>query len=499
MTKEFPGAYLKQGVLADRTRRFDWLQWLNSMSRRFITLMLIPLLAGASSYPSMAPAVKETASGFLTEAFAPRPSSNLEPLSRTPHRMFCEWGAAAERTGLRARRHPAYNLGKENDTILNFLNGDLSRLQKLFHLTSSQIDVIQYERRSGGDYTSWANFKARHHAVMVKTFFNRAKEWIRNKSSEPDPILAFLNAETTTLHRLTQIGFSQEQAWGLLHERDKNGVYLTRDDVHARLHGLTATAIFRKLEALWNVRFLNRHNALTPIETRERLSEEFQAYKGIVHYPCALADVRSLVDLARVFPNAEIIASDGFVPNEAYGITMPNRENPAAVMDFLRREFLASSYIHSVTLRPLHSARPTFAIMIQFSDFALSHFPTLPRELRLKYKVGLFQDLAPSTGVLYLHRPGFGGRLLFDPTFWRDLIPPMVQPGWILIADHGRSVQGWHATPPFKTPWMERIYTPSEDPKPLMIGGVSIFVWQMLFPPPAKGIHPAHRLARQNA
>ena len=500
------------------------------MSRRVIAIVLISLLAGASSRPSPLSVSKEAANGFLTEAFAPRPASNLEPLCRTPHRM---WGSAAKHAGLleprtthrpsspspfdfavreakhqdgrqshdsKSKKPPVYDLGKNGGLIRRLLNGNLSRLQKLLNLNETQIRSIETKRDSYGPYVSLKNFQARHHPVFVKTFFDNAVEWLQELSSEKDPIVAFLNEKTTNSQKLIQAGLTPTQAQSVIDDHDETGAYLGRRDVYARFHKLAADVVIHRLEQ-WLIPFLSRHPSLTPAETREQLRKEFLAYTGIVHYPCALLDIHSLIDLARFFPKARIIASDGFVPYEVpKSVDLPDKGDPTAVMTFLRQGFTKSLFVQSVHLRPIPRAKLTFHITIQFSDMALAQYPALPRELQLDYKVGLFHDLAQPAGVLYLHQPGSAGGLLFEPAFWSDVISTMELPGWVLTADSGENTHDWHMNPPFETPWMKRVYTPTEDPEPLSMAlGARIFVWQMRLPSAAKPYSPAHRKLAQNA
>jgi hypothetical protein len=170
--------------------------------------------------------------------------------------------------------------------------------------------------------------------------------------------------------------------------------------------------------------------------TKTLLIEAFKNFEGSVIYPCALVDLRSVIDLHRLFPRAKIVLNDLISPQHISNLltTGERPDGMRGIVNFLEKGFAfdrTSDWqnrreIKDLTFKVKRSDEQCPVFDVSFSLDTTSYNPLCIPEFLLgvskidfEYRVtNLFEDSYMPCGIVFLRRPGWQGNLMQQQKFW---------------------------------------------------------------------------------
>lgn len=226
--------------------------------------------------------------------------------------------------------------------------------------------------------------------------------------------------------------------------------------------------------------------------TKNYLIETFRGFEGSVIYPCALADMRSTLDLHKLFPKARLVLNDLIDPkhisNKLHFGDRPNDTD--TLIEYLSKRFLfdpTSEWkdrheIENLTFTVKHrdDRNPVFGVSFGINtstykpdcvpDF-LSGVSTVTFEYRV---TDFFNDAGISPGIVFLRRPGWQGSFMRDAKLWNRVNDLVGDSSYLLVATDQGYREGAHfIAQSFEPLLIDHYIDQIRPPLPLFsIGGV---------------------------
>jgi hypothetical protein len=193
--------------------------------------------------------------------------------------------------------------------------------------------------------------------------------------------------------------------------------------------------------------------------TKEHLIETFKRFEGKVIYPCALADLRSVLDLHKLFPNAQLVLNDLIDPAHISNVLISG-ERPSgtdAMIEYLKKRFVfdrTSEWRDRDEIKDLtfevkrrDEQYPVFDVSFRidtssYNPNCLPEFLSGISRVKFEYRVtNLFNDDDMSSGIVFLRRPGWQGSLMKDAKLW-ERVSQLVGDNQYLLAATDQGYQG---------------------------------------------------------
>jgi hypothetical protein len=232
--------------------------------------------------------------------------------------------------------------------------------------------------------------------------------------------------------------------------------------------------------------------------TKDHLVETFNRFEGNVIYPFALADLRSALDLRKLFPNARLVLNDLIAPEHISNVLIagerPNGTD--ALIEYLSKRFVfdrTSEWKNRDEITDLafevkrpDEHNPIFEVSFEIntSSYHPEHIPDFLSgfsNVTFEYRVtDFFNDESMPSGIVFLRRPGWQGLLMKDAKLWDRVNALIGDNRYLLVAtDQGYRESAHLITKSFEPLLIDRYIDQIRPALPLFKigGGVSTQVF----------------------